>query len=638
MEFTMRILFTLLFMALFAGSVGAQQTDDCIECHGAGGFSRTAPDGSTLSLFVDLEGFRKSVHGDLDCVDCHDGIDALPHAGDLARVDCAACHDEAEAAYSMSVHSRAPVAGRPAPARCADCHGTHEILYCDDPLSRVRPAHIEKVCGACHARPDVIGLFGGRDSDAEFRDSQNPLVQYGRSVHARSLRDDPAGGAATCTSCHGFHGVFRKIDLRSKYCDPNIPETCGACHEAQRAEYKKSTHWHSVQRGHYESPVCNDCHGGHAIASIADLESRADGRDRLSELCRGCHASEVLMGRFGLDAERFESYAKTYHALAARHGSAEAAACTSCHETHAIRAHDDPASSIHPARVAATCARCHEGATERFARIPIHPFDQAERNPAAFWIRKIYIVAIVIVIALMFVHNGVILLFFIRRKYQAEKKAPAVRRFQRFEVYQHGLLIVSFVLLVVTGFALKFPDTFWVRWLSAIGLTESVRSSIHRAAAVGLVASALLQTVYLAGTRRGWRELRALCPTFADLRHLFQNMKFHLALSGRKPAFGRFDYTEKIEYLALIWGVAVMAATGFVLWFPEFFARFLPWWAFEAAEIIHFFEAILALLALLFWHFFFVIYHPESYPMKLTWLHGKITEAEEIAEAEAENK
>jgi len=145
---------------------------------------------------------------------------------------------------------------------------------------------------------------------------------------------------------------------------------------------------------------------------------------------------------------------------------------------------------------------------------------------------------------------------------------------------------------------------------------------------VVMVASSFLQVIYLIGTRSGWKDLRALRPTIEDMKQFVQNMRFHLRLSRRRPAFPRFDYTEKMEYLALIWGIIVMAGTGFVLWFPEFFARFLPWWAFEVAEVVHFFEAILATLAIIFWHWFFVLYHPEIYPMKLTWMSGRVTEAE----------
>jgi cytochrome b subunit of formate dehydrogenase len=78
----------------------------------------------------------------------------------------------------------------------------------------------------------------------------------------------------------------------------------------------------------------------------------------------------------------------------------------------------------------------------------------------------------------------------------------------------------------------------------------------------------------------------------------------------------------------LIWGTAVMAITGLVLWFPEFFLSWLPSWTFEVSEIIHYLEAWLATLAIIIWHWFFVIFHPERYPMSLTWLDGKITEEE----------
>ena len=117
-------------------------------------------------------------------------------------------------------------------------------------------------------------------------------------------------------------------------------------------------------------------------------------------------------------------------------------------------------------------------------------------------------------------------------------------------------------------------------------------------------------------------------PKISDITGFWQNIRFHLGKTGDKPKFGHWDYTEKAEYLALIWGTAVMVCTGLVLWFPEFFMSFLPVWMFEVSEIIHFFEAWLATLAIIIWHLFYVVYHPEKYPMSLTWLDGKITEEE----------
>ncbi len=93
----------------------------------------------------------------------------------------------------------------------------------------------------------------------------------------------------------------------------------------------------------------------------------------------------------------------------------------------------------------------------------------------------------------------------------------------------------------------------------------------------------------------------------------------------KRVPFGRYDYMQKAEYWALVWGTIVMVFTGLVLWFPTFAARLLPGILIPASQTIHYYEAWLATLAILVWHFFFVILHPEEYPMSWTWLTGKMT-------------
>ena len=68
-------------------------------------------------------------------------------------------------------------------------------------------------------------------------------------------------------------------------------------------------------------------------------------------------------------------------------------------------------------------------------------------------------------------------------------------------------------------------------------------------------------------------------------------------------------------------GIAVVI----ILWFPTIASKYLPGWSFSVAEVIHYYEAWLAFLAILVWHFFFVIFHPEVYPINLTFLRGKTT-------------
>ncbi|HQH74052.1 MAG TPA: cytochrome b/b6 domain-containing protein, partial [bacterium] len=110
-----------------------------------------------------------------------------------------------------------------------------------------------------------------------------------------------------------------------------------------------------------------------------------------------------------------------------------------------------------------------------------------------------------------------------------------------------------------------------------------------------------------------------------DIRHVWEHLGYYLGKRPEPPRFDRYDYAEKMEFWALVWGVIIMAATGLILWFPILAFQYLPKWAIDIAELIHYYEAVLATLAIIVWHFFFVIFHPEEYPMSVTWLNGRMT-------------
>ncbi len=84
-----------------------------------------------------------------------------------------------------------------------------------------------------------------------------------------------------------------------------------------------------------------------------------------------------------------------------------------------------------------------------------------------------------------------------------------------------------------------------------------------------------------------------------------------------------FNYAEKAEYWAFMWGTAVMVVSGFILWFNNFSLSHFPTWISDAATAIHFYEAILATFSILVWHFYMVVFDPEVYPMDMAWLTGK---------------
>ena len=618
----MKIITKIIILGLLSSFAMAQSNEDCLDCHGEKDLSMIRDDSTEVSLYVDEDHLSNSVHEDMDCTDCHTVPAAhLDEEFDepVEKVNCADCHEDEQDEYKNSIHALQDGYEGLHTAKCVDCHGTHNILAADDTASTIYPTNLATTCGECHSKPEVMRRIG-------FRRNLDPIESYRNSVHGKALAADPEGDAPTCTECHGSHDILAVMDGKAKLNKHNISATCGQCHDDEETAYEESIHWASIKRGHYEAPTCTNCHGEHNIQVTSDAQSPTNRVLQATKLCAGCHSSPTLMENFGLDPRRFESYMKSYHGLAVLKGDPNAATCTSCHETHAIRSKVDKECSVNEANLVQTCSKCHKKVTPRFAKIEMHPIDMHSRNPIAYFFKNLYLWLIVIVIGGMFLHNFIILLYFIRRKRKEEKQGRMVQRFQPFEVYQHVLMALSFTILAITGFALKFPEAGWVQLLHNIGMTEVIRGTIHRTAAVIMGSISIIQLYYLVFTKKGRRDVMALMPTLEDITAVVQNIKFHLYLTDKKPLQGRFDYAEKAEYLALIWGVAVMGATGLILWFPEFFMRFLPVWIFETSQVIHYYEAWLATLAILVWHWFFVIYHPELYPINLTFLDGKTTE------------
>jgi len=187
---------------------------------------------------------------------------------------------------------------------------------------------------------------------------------------------------------------------------------------------------------------------------------------------------------------------------------------------------------------------------------------------------------------------------------------------------QHATLLTSFILLVLTGFALKFPDSWFASLLS---LGEHKRHLLHRIAAVVLIGVSFYHLFDLALSQSGRKLVRDLFPTLDDVRGAWQNIAYYLGVTSRKPEFPRFTYAEKAEYWALVWGMIVMAVTGVMLWAKVLVGNHMPRWWLDVATAIHFYEAVLATLAIVVWHFYQVFFDPDVYPMNWAWWDGKMT-------------
>ncbi len=587
--------------------------DECLACHGDN--LTTERNGKAVSLHVDPDKFKVSIHGAMfQCVDCHTDVKTSMHEATPAKVSCATCHADQQAAYDRSYHAKAIAAGDSKAATCTDCHGSpHELLPASEPNSRVSHTNIPQTCGTCHGQKFVMGASGH---------STQSFLSYEESVHGKAVASG-SEKAAVCTDCHGSHEILSATDSKSPIFKFNVPTTCAKCHAAVKAEFVQSIHGQAIARGNGQAPVCTDCHGIHSIKAHLDPNSSVSAQNLARITCARCHEGVRLSEEFGVEGRRATTYLASYHGLASKLGSQIVANCASCHGVHNILPSNDPRSTIAKSNLVHTCGQCHPGVTEKFALSKVHvdaPISADIGSVAVRWIRRFYLSMIFAVIGGMVLHNLIIW----RRKAILRRDAfpRTVTRMNRSQRWQHFVLLASFATLVITGFALKYPDS----WLSAIPLMgERLRGIVHRIAAVAMIGASVYHLFYLIVTRDGRRLVLDLLPEPKDATDVIATLRYYLGLGGEKPEFKRFNYAEKAEYWALVWGVFVMAGTGIALWAKISVGHFLPRWWLDVATAIHFYEAVLATLAIVVWHLYQVFLDPDNYPMNWAWWDGKVS-------------
>ena len=672
-----------------AGAPAPPTNEDCLTCHA----DSTAKRANGTSIFVARNKFSASVHGQagVACVDCHADLaktQEFPHKEKLKRVDCGSCHDSVGTSHVFHPELARAAAGKgKAQVDCTDCHGSHEVGPVKNPGFRFTPERQPQACGTCHdeirdhfvssehgkalatgskSAPSCLfchqkGVTAGSGIEpSALKKKQEDLCLschlYNESVKARAA---PAGGfiasfqqsvhgkalqrgdarAPNCVSCHGPHEERHGFDTSSLVNKMRVQDVCGKCHPSENEQFSASVHGAAIERGKGDAPACTDCHGEHNILSPKDRRAPVAAANVSAKVCTPCHGSLELTEKYNLPANRPRTFADSYHGLASRGGSVEVANCASCHGAHDILPSSDPNSRVNRANLAKTCGAsgCHPGANERFATGQVHVTGTRKESPILYWIATLYVALIVVVIGGMLAHN---LFDFIRKaKHQirvrrGETVEPPVGhglylRMTVSERLQHIALMVSFVLLVVTGFMLRYPESWWVAGIRRLSSRAfDLRSLIHRVSAVAIVATCFYHLGYLLFTPRGRQLLRDLWWRPKDVRDVIGLLRFNTGLSREKPRFDRFSYVEKAEYWALVWGTVVMAVTGVIMWFDNTFIGLLTKLGYDISRTIHFWEAWLATLAILVWHFYFVIFNPDSYPMNTAWLNGMLTERE----------
>ncbi|MFZ1927508.1 MAG: cytochrome b/b6 domain-containing protein [Candidatus Sulfotelmatobacter sp.] len=635
-----------------------KQDESCLACHGQPGM--TSEKGKSIS--IDPAKHAASVHGILGCRDCHSTIKDYPHPVKVVKVECSTCHgDEAshvpnsvhsalgEAAceschgehhevttaaqltpakcaqchadevkeFKQSIHGKAAASGDPDAPNCISCHGPiHQIQSSSDATSLVAKKNLPDTCATCHSNQQFLARH-----NIPFA---HPVELYRQSVHGRAVAAGD-GAAASCSDCHGSHGILPSQDARSKINHFNIPATCGQCHGEIAKTYLQSVHGQAMKAGVRDAPVCSDCHGEHLILGPKEPASLVNASRVSMATCGRCHSDERLALRYNLPADRVPSFADSYHGLAMRGGSQSVANCASCHGVHNIFPSKDARSTVNAANLAKTCGNCHAGAGNHFAIGPVHVrTSTGSAHPVVKWIRWTYLVLIPLTLGFMIVHNLVDFFAKLMRRQARHESGAKVSRMNLNFRLAHAGVVLSFPTLVYTGFALKYPESWWARPMLLLESHFAFRGAVHRTAAVVLVAATLYHVIHLATNRRDRLFLKAMLPDVKDATDLLRVFSYNLGLTKIEPRFAKFNYAEKMEYWAFMWGTVVMTVSGCLLWFNNFTLRHFPKWVSDAATAVHYYEALLATFSILIWHFYMVIFDPLVYPMDTAWIDGKV--------------
>ena len=294
--------------------------------------------------------------------------------------------------------------------KCTICHSKPDFktidnsgkvipLFVDEKMVK-KSVHAKKSCTECHA--DVVEIphrtppkkvncirchYVGNPEGAPEGINYDA---YKQSVHGMALT---AGNpkAPNCQECHGSHDIRSHRDPTSNIYRLNIPKDCGKCHAKIYAEYLESIHGEAVYKDkNLDAPVCNDCHGKeHSIKAPQDLSSRVSVL-RISESCSECHAAIGIVGKYGIDVEKTETYRDSFHGVANKFGLVTVANCASCHGIHDIRRQNDPRSSVAIENIPRTCGKCHPGANTNYAKGKIHVNPKSEEAGVVYYIATFF--------------------------------------------------------------------------------------------------------------------------------------------------------------------------------------------------------------------------------------------------------
>jgi formate dehydrogenase subunit gamma len=201
-------------------------------------------------------------------------------------------------------------------------------------------------------------------------------------------------------------------------------------------------------------------------------------------------------------------------------------------------------------------------------------------------------------------------------------------RFEAGQRLEHLVTLVSTAMLALTGLPQKFHEADISRWLiSVMGGIDFVRNT-HHIFAIILTMGAIYHVLAVGYGILVKGSRLTMLPTLKDATDALATVKYLVGLSKEKPHFDRFTFGEKLEYWALVWGTAIMAITGFIMWFPTKATQFIDGVWIPVSKMAHGWEAVLAVLSLMVWH----MYHVHVKSWNTSMFTGKMSKEHMLEE------
>jgi len=561
----------------YAGAdTGKLNNTVCLRCHDGSKGLIQAPsnDGEKRELGpVDEIKYTKSIHGDMQCIECHkeisDAVASHKINVAVAKPNCVTCHQalweivqrekltEEKSrlglvvqnidAYKKSFHA-SPDKDNPShpKADCEDCHSSHEFRVPPQGSAKRSEWHkeIPKTCGEkCH--------------DEQFK-------SYIKSIHGEELLDKGNVKAAVCTDCHTAHSVSNTSSDAFKLANVNA---CGGCHKENFKSYTDTYHGQVNRLGYTYTARCPDCHGSHDIRAVDDPKSKVSPKNRM----------------------------KT---------------CQKCHNDKKPGMHD---------------------ATPGFASFGPHANSHDfEKYPQMYIATKFMVGLLIFVFIFFWAHSG---LWYYREWQDRKAGKPAHhinlkgleidhgKQFKRFPWgwrLAHLVFALVTMTLVLTGTTALFASSSWAPVVAqSLGGPRTI-GLIHRIAAASFVSIFLIHFVFvmqklLRSKTFRWFGPDSFIPNWKDFTDCWGMFKWFVG-KGDKPRFDRWTYFEKFDYWAVFWGVNIIGWSGLMLAFPHVTATYLPGWVFNVGTLVHGEEAFLAAVFLFTVHFFNNHFRPDKLP------------------------